>query len=304
MPSIKNTPPHSLVSVIIPCYNQAHYLHDSINSVLTQTYAPIEIIVVDDGSSDNTKEVVATYPTVKYVYKKNGGLSSARNCGIDNSTGDFLLFLDSDDWLLPGAVSTNMNYLHSNPEAAYVSGSHKKIRDGVILPEEERVQISLPPYHQLLHQNYIGMIAAVLFRRWIFDKHRYDESLKSCEDYDLYLQITRDHLAINHTEDLSRYRIHGNSISGNLNLMLRDVTTVLMRQEERLRNEQEKSYLQAGLNNWKKYFFRQYYIQQKEALSKGRSVDFKTFPGQSSLYLKYLKTLLRLQHIVSRPGKA
>jgi glycosyltransferase involved in cell wall biosynthesis len=300
---IEHIPSSPLVSVVIPCYNQAHYLPESINSVLAQTYPRIEIVVVDDGSTDDTKEVAASYPSVKYVYKKNGGLSSARNAGIDNSSGDYLLFLDSDDWLLPDAIHTNLQYFQGHPEAAFVSGSHKKIKEGSILAEKERQQISLHPYHQLLHQNYIGMIAAVLFHRWIFDHYRYDESLKSCEDYDLYLKITRNHLVINHTEDVSRYRIHGNSISGNLDLMLRDVTNVLLRQKERLRDDQERAYLEAGLRNWKRYFFRQYYIQQKDRLHHQGTVDLNAFEGQSSLYLKSLKALLRLQYLLSGEKK-
>jgi len=302
MPSVQNTTSNLLVSVIIPCYNQAHYLNECIESILVQTYKQIEIVVVDDGSTDNTKDIATRYPSVKYVFKNNGGLSSARNTGIDSSIGDFLVFLDSDDWLLPEAVAINVQYLHNHPTAAFVSGSHKKTKDGKTIPEK-REQITLHPYHQLLHQNYIGMIAAVMFRRWVFDQYRYDESLKSCEDYDLYLKITRDHPVVNHTRDIARYRIHGNSISGNLSLMLRDVTMVLMRQEGKVRDVKETGYIKAGLHNWKKHFYKQYYIQQKDGLNKARAIDFKAFPGHSSLYLKYLKALLYVECIGLKPKK-
>ena len=76
-----------LISVIITCYNHAQYLAESIGSVLNQDHTPVEIIVIDDGSTDNTKEVVSHYPSVKYIYQSNQGLSAARNTGIDHSKG-------------------------------------------------------------------------------------------------------------------------------------------------------------------------------------------------------------------------
>src|SRR5688500_18999403 len=96
-----------LVSVIITCYNHAHYLPVAIDSVMMQGYPNREIIVVDDGSSDNTRQVAANYPDVKYIFQNNSGLSAARNTGIKNSCGELLLFLDADDWLYDDALKTN-----------------------------------------------------------------------------------------------------------------------------------------------------------------------------------------------------
>lgn len=110
------------VSVIIPTYNRADLLPDSIGSVLAQDYKDIEVVVVDDGSSDNTREVVCAYgPPVRYCRQENAGESAARNLGILSSVGDYLMFLDSDDKLLPGAVAKLAATLDANPEygAAY-----------------------------------------------------------------------------------------------------------------------------------------------------------------------------------------
>ncbi len=88
---------YPLVSIIIPCFNYGRYLRDAIESVISQGYPHKEIIVVDDGSSDETKQIAEKYQDVKYVYQDNQGLSAARNTGIKNSRGDFLVFLDADD---------------------------------------------------------------------------------------------------------------------------------------------------------------------------------------------------------------
>ncbi|MEX0882819.1 MAG: glycosyltransferase family A protein, partial [Cyclobacteriaceae bacterium] len=114
-----------VVSIIIPCYNHGAYLSDAIESCLKQTYQAIEIIVVDDGSTDNTPEVAQLYPNVKYIYQENQGLSSARNTGIKRSKGGFLVFLDADDLLFEDAINCNIGHLLKEPEMAFVSGGHQ-----------------------------------------------------------------------------------------------------------------------------------------------------------------------------------
>ncbi len=116
-----------LVSVIIPCYNHGKYLPEAFESVWKQNYQNTEIIVVDDGSADDTKQITEKYQSVKYLYQSNQGLSAARNTGIKNSTGDFLIFLDADDWLLDDAIITNVNYMLQDEKIAFVSGAHEKV---------------------------------------------------------------------------------------------------------------------------------------------------------------------------------
>ena len=88
--------------MVIPCFRQAHFLSEAIESVLAQDHGSVEIVVVDDGSPDNVGEVAARYPGVKYLRRVNGGLATARNAGLREASGEFLLFLDADDRLLPG----------------------------------------------------------------------------------------------------------------------------------------------------------------------------------------------------------
>src|SRR4051794_37688274 len=117
--NLQHQSPAPLVSVIIPCYNQAHYLGEAIESVINQTYPHFEIIVVDDGSTDNTSEVAGGFKEVRCIRQQNQGLSAARNTGLRESSGAFLVFLDSDDRLLPEAIETGLKYLLDRPECAF-----------------------------------------------------------------------------------------------------------------------------------------------------------------------------------------
>ena len=111
------------VSVIIPAYNSSEFLPAAIESAIGQAL-PVEIVVVDDGSTDETKAVCDRYPTVKYVYQSNRGLPGARNTGIEVSRGAYLIFLDADDCLLPDAVEIGVNCLQEHPEAGFVFGRY------------------------------------------------------------------------------------------------------------------------------------------------------------------------------------
>ena len=105
------------VSVIIPTYNRAEYVTHAIDSVLAQTYTDYEIIVVDDGSADNTKDVLLPYmDRIRYIYQENAGLSAARNTGIKAAKGDWIAFLDSDDEWLPGKLAVQMRAVERHPQ--------------------------------------------------------------------------------------------------------------------------------------------------------------------------------------------
>jgi glycosyltransferase involved in cell wall biosynthesis len=245
----------ALVSVIITCFNQGRFLADAIESALDQSYEHTEVIVVDDGSTDDTREIALRYPRVRYYHQANAGLSAARNAGIDQSAGEFIAFLDADDWLYKDAISTNLDELTNNPVLAFVSGWHDKVDEWKYpMEEEEPPVICRDHYLHLLRGNYIGMHATVLYARWVFDKFRFDTSLKACEDYDLYLKIARDHPIGSHTRRVAAYRIHGDNMSARIPFMLDHVTLVCNRQRSFLKNETEKQALADGLRNWNAYY--------------------------------------------------
>src|SRR3712207_3649838 len=109
-----------LVSVIITCYHQAHFLGEAIESVLGQAYARFEILVIDHGATHDTFEVAAQYPEVRCIRQDNQGLSAARNSGIHESKGSCLVFLNAEDRLLPNALKLGVEYLKSHPKCAFV----------------------------------------------------------------------------------------------------------------------------------------------------------------------------------------
>jgi glycosyltransferase involved in cell wall biosynthesis len=245
-----------LVSVIIPCYNQGRFLGEAIASAQKQTYPNIEIIVIDDGSSDHTQQVANGFANVKYRFQPNAGLSAARNAGIKKSNGFYLVFLDADDILYPNAVETNVWLLMQNPLWAFVSGGHDKV-DEWLYPlddADESVSIEENHYLALLRGNYIGMHAAVMYRCRVFDQFQYDTSLQSCEDYDLYLKIARKYPVGCHTTRIAAYRRHGENMSRNHIRMLKQVLLVHARQEELLLSEEERSAWRSGVKIWKNYY--------------------------------------------------
>jgi glycosyltransferase involved in cell wall biosynthesis/ABC-type Na+ transport system ATPase subunit NatA len=243
-----------LVSVVIPCYNHGAFLAEAIESIQAQTYPHIEILVVDDGSTDNTKEVACGFEKVRYIHQPNAGLSAARNTGIKASTGAYILFSDADDWLMPNAVETNMVLLQQRPDAAFVSGGHKKVNRWKQTLEEEPFPVEQDHFQRMLQGNYIGMHGTVLYQRWAFENVQYDTTLKACEDYDVYLNLSREHPVLHHTKTIAAYRFHSQNMSGNIPLMLDTVLDVLRRQQPFLRTREEQVAFNKGLQNWSEYY--------------------------------------------------
>lgn len=234
-----------IISVVIPCYNQGHYLGEAIQSVLAQTYPHFEIIVVDDGSIDNTPEIASSYSSVRYIRQKNKGVSSARNIGIGISKGDYVIFLDADDRLLPRAMEVGLAELHANPESVFVSGHMRLISStGDTLPTPEQASVSGEHYYALLCGDYIGGTATVLYRKEVFKSvGGFNRILKNRQDFELYLRIAREFKVCCHKEVVAEYRLHSTNRSKNAALMLKYGRAVYRLQYEHIKDN--KQYIEA-----------------------------------------------------------
>jgi len=168
----------NLISIIIPTYNREKYIAQAIDSVLSQDYPNKEIIVVDDGSTDNTREIVAKYDSqVKYIHKENSGVALTRNLGVASASGDLIAWLDSDDYYLSGKLSVQAKYLDEHPEADIVFTKYENFVEGEVTPEiaERLFSESENRYH----------MAASLARCSLFDEiGNYDEKYKIGSDAD------------------------------------------------------------------------------------------------------------------------
>jgi glycosyltransferase involved in cell wall biosynthesis len=252
--------PQPLVSVITPCFNQGQYLPDAISSILSQTYRNFEIVLVDDGSTDQTREMASRYDKVRYFYQENRGLAAARNAGTRESGGSFLVYLDADDVLTPDALEIGVNELLSHPECAFVSGDHRRVGPDLRPLFKFRARpIQRDHYLALLRGNYIGMHATVMYRREVVQEAGgFDEGLAACEDYDLYLRIARNHPVRCHGNILADYRQHGTNMSRNPEFMLKWILKVHRAEYPYVKGdpERERAYAEGDK------YVRQYYGDQ------------------------------------------
>ena len=181
-----------LVSVVVPTYNYGRFLPEALESVLAQDYPRMEIVVVDDGSTDETRAIVAPFVDrgVIYVWQENKGRGQARNAGIAASTGPLLAFLDADDVWLPGKLSLQVDHLERTPELAMVSGAYfdcdeeNRPRRLVQPPDVEGYMLE-----RLLVKNIVGNPTKVLIRRRCLDAVGGFSELPVSQDWDTYLRI-------------------------------------------------------------------------------------------------------------------
>lgn len=180
------------VSVIIPSYNRCSVLRRAVESVLAQKDVVFELIVVDDGSTDHTKEMLEkNFPQVTYVYQKNQGPSAARNTGIKMARAEWICFLDSDDEWLPGKLRVQLDFSNQHPSVLLHQTEEIWIRNGKrVNPMNKHKKRAGWIFEDSLELCLISP-SAVMIHRSLFDEvGLFNESLPACEDYDLWLRIT------------------------------------------------------------------------------------------------------------------
>ena len=179
-----------LVSVVIPAFNRGWCLEEAIDSVLSQTYERYELIVVDDGSTDDTEKRLSQYDKITVIIQQNRGVSAARNRGIASSKGDLIAFLDSDDLWLPGKLSTQVNFFMRHSEAEICQTQETWIRNGKHMnPGRRHAKTSGLFFERSLALCLVSPSAVMIRKRLLSTVGFFDETLPACEDYDLWLRI-------------------------------------------------------------------------------------------------------------------
>ena len=250
--------PTPLVSVVLPCYNGADFIADAIDSVRAQTYPAVELIVVDDGSTDASGEIAAAHHEVTLLRQPRGGLSAARNAGWRTARGDLIVFLDADDRLLPTALAVGAAALKEHSHCAFVYGRYRLIgRDGKPMPPVAARTVTEQHYIAMLRSNYIGMHAAVMYRRSILEElGGFRVALPRCEDYDMYLRVLRRYPAFGHTTTVAEYRQHGGNMSRDDAAMLKSALAVLRFQRDFIVSDEERAACRDGALGWQDYYGR------------------------------------------------
>jgi glycosyltransferase involved in cell wall biosynthesis len=187
-----------LISIIIPAYNRGYILPRAINSVVRQTYVNWELIIVDDGSTDDTKTIVEQYsdPRIKYFFQENAGQSAARNTGMRNATGEWLAYLDSDDELLPLYMETMLRWIDNNPNTLYLLSKYSRqieiYKDSEIFESYEdsvNVADTLTVRDIFLRKYYLSSVGFMHHRTIVSEGIQWDEALPRMPDWDFFMTI-------------------------------------------------------------------------------------------------------------------
>ncbi len=264
-----------LVSIILPCYNRATYLEKCVKSVLAQTYTDLECILVDDGSTDNTREVAAHLMNVdsrvKYFFKENGGLSSARNFGIQNAQGDWIQCLDPDDWIHKDKTRFQLSYLsglesldvifYCDYERVYLDNEQNIIKreENIIgsLTKEQLIQrLLLPDF--LANSPFPLLQQCLLIKKEIFQNKIFDNRLKALQDRDFALDLLELDVNFVYTPIVGAfYTKHQTNMSNQWDYMRKDY--IVFYEIEQIKHENFRKYCQPALE-----FFINEAIQEKD----------------------------------------
>ena len=239
------------ISVVIPAYNAAGFVCQAVDSVLAQTHAPAEVLVINDGSTDDTAQVLEAYgDRIRVIHQRNGGLSNARNRGIREARGEYVAFLDADDRWLPGKLARQFEILSQQPEIGFCS-----TRTLVETPAHEitgewscpKVEGSLLATLFLRNGAIPGSGSSVMVRRHLVDRvGGFDESLRSLEDIDCWMRLAAVCRYACIDEPLTVIVKHPDSMSGNLRRMREAALTVMHKNRHLLPKRERGALWRAG----------------------------------------------------------
>ena len=212
-----------LVSVVIPVYNGEQYLSTALDSVFSQNYHPFEVIVIDDGSVDNSAVVSQSYERVRYIHQTNQGVPVARNAGIGEARGEYIAFMDQDDVWLPNKLKLQMEYLVAHPKVGYVLAKQRMfLEHGVDHPSWLRTE--------LLNEDHVAFTpSAFLTRKDVFEQiGRYDVGHQTASDVEWFFRAKdRGIVSAIISEVLLLKRVHANNQSNNVDALHREYFKII-----------------------------------------------------------------------------
>jgi glycosyltransferase involved in cell wall biosynthesis len=255
------------VAVVIHCFNQGGFLKEALDSVFAQTIRPAEVVVVDDGSTDNTAAVASTYAGVNPVRQPNRGMAHARNRGLAQTSSEHVVFLDADDRLLPDALEIGLAELERRPDCALVFGRCERIDvSGRRLPTVAPPPLAEEAFTALLRGNLIWTPAVAMFRRSRCGSAlRFDPSLGPGADYELYLRLAKQRRVEGHGRLVAEYRLHDASMSQDPARMLQSTVTVLRAQRPYVKSSpSRRAAYEYGLRSFKHYYGGQVVTQLRQ----------------------------------------
>ncbi len=220
-----------IISVMMPTYNNAKYIKQAIESIYAQNYDNIEIIVVDDGSTDNTKEIVQQYKDIKYFYIEHKGISVARNTALENAKGEYIAFLDSDDYWLPNKLNTQMQYFKDHPDCEIVFTKYENFF------EDEKLKTNKRAMHEKMMEKFLKQyLPSSIIKKELFEKYgTFGENFSGVEDTVFLYRLLKKGVSISHIILKVFYirRIHGQNATLNYSQETVKYITAILRKSVR-----------------------------------------------------------------------
>ena len=213
-------------SIIIPLYNKENYIQNTINSVLSQTFSDFEVLIIDDGSTDNSAEIVSLFidSRIKYHYKKNEGVSTARNLGIEKSTTNYITFLDADDYWYPDFLEEMYKYINQFPEQKVFSAAIEIEIPGKVFASEYSIKrtgdFEIVNYFEASYKETVICTSSAVFHNSVFKEiGGFDPTIRSGQDTDLWIRIGMKYRVLFCWKILARYVYDPSSLSKNINFL-------------------------------------------------------------------------------------
>lgn len=298
-----------LVSVIIPAYNAKKFVCEALESVFTQSYRPIEVIVIDDGSTDRTAEVVESYQTRRinkerliFIHQQNAGPSAARNAGINVAKSKYIAFLDSDDIWTKDKLFRQVQLMETHPDTGLLFGNTRRFsRDNILVPslfEQKGYDLNFfgedfylrHAYNKILtNGNFITTGTVMLRRECIERVGNFDENLRYSEDMDLWLRIAVRY-PIAYSKDIYMLRrIHEHNVSENVEAMYLGFIAVIRKHGEQYPEAIRQNEINISKSYQDKYYELGYIFFSKNEFKKARNYFTKSlFHGLHLRSLSYL----------------